>query len=98
MRTALKARLRKSTLVLASTAPTVAGVIAGSGSAQAAGPGDAPNIRGVDPGNTDSMIDKDRAEARPQDLRPLRHGLGGCCTRGAPPPEGGCCWFIRGRA
>ncbi|GAQ67195.1 hypothetical protein [Streptomyces scabiei] len=61
MRTALKVRasLKKGALVAASTALAVSGLLAGSGSAQAAGgPGGATNIRGVDPGNTDSMIER----------------------------------------
>ncbi|MGW0842200.1 hypothetical protein ACWD26_18890 [Streptomyces sp. NPDC002787] len=59
MRTALKAALKKSALVAVSTALAVSGVLAGTGSAQAAtGPGGATNIRGVDPGDTDSMIER----------------------------------------
>ncbi|MDX2537648.1 hypothetical protein [Streptomyces scabiei] len=61
MRTAFKVRasLKKGALVAASTALAVSGLLAGSGSAQAAGgPGGATNIRGVDPGNTDSMIER----------------------------------------
>ncbi|UUU23189.1 hypothetical protein [Streptomyces sp. DSM 40750] len=59
MRTALKAQLKKSALGAAATALAVSGVLAGTGSAQAAtGPGGATNIRGVDPGNTDSMIER----------------------------------------
>ncbi|WP_200306769.1 hypothetical protein [Streptomyces adelaidensis] len=58
-RTALKASLKKGALVTASTVLALAGVVAGTGAAQAAtGPGGATNIRGVDPGNTDSMIER----------------------------------------
>lgn len=50
--------LKRTALVAASTALALAGVLAGSGSAQAAGPGGAQNVRGVDPGNTDVMLDR----------------------------------------
>ncbi|MEU0205195.1 hypothetical protein ABZ235_04705 [Streptomyces canus] len=50
--------LRKSALAAASAALAVAGLLAGSGTAQAAGPGGAQNVRGVDPGNTDVMLDR----------------------------------------
>ena len=50
--------LRKTALVAASTALALAGVLAGGGAAQAAGPGGAQNVRGVDPGNTDVMLDR----------------------------------------
>jgi hypothetical protein len=54
----LKAVLKRSGLITASTALAVTGVLAGAGSAQAAGPGGATNIRGVDPGDTDAMMDR----------------------------------------
>ncbi|MEU9323742.1 hypothetical protein AB0D91_07990 [Streptomyces canus] len=50
--------LKKSALAAASAALAVAGLLAGSGTAQAAGPGGAQNVRGVDPGNTDVMLDR----------------------------------------
>ncbi|KKD07305.1 hypothetical protein [Streptomyces sp. WM6386] len=52
--------LKKSALITASTALALTGLLAGSGSAQAAdgGPGGATNIRGTDPGNTDLMIER----------------------------------------
>ncbi|MFF0017783.1 hypothetical protein [Streptomyces sp. NPDC005374] len=50
--------LKRTALVAASTALALAGVLAGSGTAQAAGPGGAQNVRGVDPGNTDVMLDR----------------------------------------
>ncbi|WP_328748455.1 hypothetical protein OHT57_23470 [Streptomyces sp. NBC_00285] len=50
--------LKRAALVAASTALALAGVLAGSGTAQAAGPGGAQNVRGVDPGNTDVMLDR----------------------------------------
>ncbi|WP_406217511.1 hypothetical protein [Streptomyces canus] len=50
--------LKKSALAAASAALAVTGLLAGSGTAQAAGPGGAQNVRGVDPGNTDVMLDR----------------------------------------
>ncbi|MCX5333127.1 MULTISPECIES: hypothetical protein [unclassified Streptomyces] len=50
--------LKKSALAAASVALAVTGLLAGSGTAQAAGPGGAQNVRGVDPGNTDVMLDR----------------------------------------
>ena len=50
--------LKKSALAAASAALAVAGLLAGSGTAQAAGPGGAQNVRGVDPGDTDVMLDR----------------------------------------
>jgi hypothetical protein len=50
--------LKRTALVAASAALALAGVLAGSGTAQAAGPGGAQNVRGVDPGNTDVMLDR----------------------------------------
>ncbi|MDF3142886.1 MULTISPECIES: hypothetical protein [unclassified Streptomyces] len=52
--------VKKSALITASTALAIAGVLAGTGTAQAAGngPGGASNIRGTDPGNTDLMIER----------------------------------------
>jgi hypothetical protein len=50
--------LKKSVLAAASAALAVTGLLAGSGTAQAAGPGGAQNVRGVDPGNTDVMLDR----------------------------------------
>ncbi|MEV0223392.1 hypothetical protein [Streptomyces sp. NPDC050704] len=52
--------LKKVTLMAASTALAVAGLVAGTGTAHAAGsgPGGATNIRGTDPGNTDLMVER----------------------------------------
>ncbi|MFI6441849.1 hypothetical protein [Streptomyces sp. NPDC050759] len=50
--------LKKSALAAASAALAVTALLAGSGTAQAAGPGGAQNVRGVDPGNTDVMLDR----------------------------------------
>ncbi|WP_406168422.1 hypothetical protein OIE52_24595 [Streptomyces canus] len=50
--------LKKSALAAASAALAVTGLLAGSGTAQAAGPSGAQNVRGVDPGNTDVMLDR----------------------------------------
>ncbi|MFC8431983.1 hypothetical protein [Streptomyces sp. NPDC057253] len=50
--------LKRTALAAASAALALAGVLAGSGTAQAAGPGGAQNVRGVDPGNTDVMLDR----------------------------------------
>jgi len=50
--------LKKSVLAAASAALAVTALLAGSGAAQAAGPGGAQNVRGVDPGNTDVMLDR----------------------------------------
>ncbi|KUN69959.1 hypothetical protein AQJ46_19645 [Streptomyces canus] len=50
--------LQKSALAAASAALAVAGLLAGAGTAQAAGPGGAQNVRGVDPGDTDVMLDR----------------------------------------
>ncbi|MDH6498292.1 hypothetical protein [Streptomyces sp. SAI-149] len=58
MRLIRTSTLRKTALVAASTALALAGVLAGSGAAQAAGPGGAQNVRGVDPGDTDVMLDR----------------------------------------
>ncbi|MDQ0761860.1 hypothetical protein [Streptomyces canus] len=58
MRLIRTSTLKKTALVAASTALALAGVLAGSGTAQAAGPGGAQNVRGVDPGNTDVMLDQ----------------------------------------
>ena len=58
MRSVLKSALKKSALVAASTALAVSGLMTVAGPAQAAGPGGATNIRGVDPGDTDSMIER----------------------------------------
>ncbi|WP_367322197.1 hypothetical protein [Streptomyces sp. HUAS ZL42] len=49
--------LKKAALVGASAALAITGVLAGAGSAQA-GPGGAQNLRGVDPGDTDLMIER----------------------------------------
>ncbi|MFD3836788.1 hypothetical protein ACFWWC_11075 [Streptomyces sp. NPDC058642] len=58
MRTFRTSTLKKSALAAASVALAVTGLLAGSGTAQAAGPGGAQNVRGVDPGNTDVMLDR----------------------------------------
>ncbi|MGW0418094.1 hypothetical protein [Streptomyces sp. NPDC003015] len=58
MRVFRASTLKKSVLAAASAALAVAGLLAGSGTAQAAGPGGAQNVRGVDPGNTDVMLDR----------------------------------------
>jgi hypothetical protein len=58
VRSVLKSALKKSALVAASTALAVSGLMTVAGPAQAAGPGGATNIRGVDPGDTDSMIER----------------------------------------
>ncbi|MEV7890905.1 hypothetical protein ACWD3I_03205 [Streptomyces sp. NPDC002817] len=58
MRTFRTSALKKSALAAASVALAVTGLLAGSGTAQAAGPGGAQNVRGVDPGNTDVMLDR----------------------------------------
>ncbi|MET9456391.1 hypothetical protein ABZY05_15105 [Streptomyces canus] len=50
--------LKKSALAAASAALAITGLLAGSGTAQAAGPGGAQNVRGVDPGDTDVMLDR----------------------------------------
>ncbi|MFE0255483.1 hypothetical protein [Streptomyces sp. NPDC059010] len=50
--------IRTATTAIASAALAITGVLAGAGSAQAAGPGGAQNVRGVDPGNTDLMIER----------------------------------------
>ncbi|MFE1838733.1 hypothetical protein [Streptomyces sviceus] len=50
--------LKKSALAAASAALAVTGLLAGAGAAQAAGPGGAQNVRGVDPGDTDLMMDR----------------------------------------
>ncbi|MER6184617.1 hypothetical protein [Streptomyces sp. NPDC001652] len=58
MRTFRTSTLKKTALAAASVALAVTGLLAGSGTAQAAGPGGAQNVRGVDPGNTDVMLDR----------------------------------------
>jgi hypothetical protein len=58
MRLLRTSTLKKSVLAAASVALAVTGLLAGSGTAQAAGPGGAQNVRGVDPGNTDVMLDR----------------------------------------
>ncbi|MFL5999667.1 MAG: hypothetical protein ACJ736_36165 [Streptomyces sp.] len=58
MRVFRTSTLKKSALAAASVALAVTGLLAGSGTAQAAGPGGAQNVRGVDPGNTDVMLDR----------------------------------------
>jgi hypothetical protein len=58
MRLFRTSNLKKSALAAASVALAVTGLLAGSGTAQAAGPGGAQNVRGVDPGNTDVMLDR----------------------------------------
>jgi hypothetical protein len=58
MRLFRRSTLKKSALAAASAALAVTGLLAGSGTAQAAGPGGAQNVRGVDPGNTDVMLDR----------------------------------------
>ncbi|WP_217205580.1 hypothetical protein [Streptomyces sp. AC550_RSS872] len=58
MRLIRKSTLKKSALSIASAALAISGVLAGAGSAQAAGPGGAQNVRGVDPGDTDLMIER----------------------------------------
>lgn len=64
----LKSFLKKTTLVTASTAMAVTGVLAGAGSAQAAGPMGAHNIRGIDPGNTDWLIELFCSQGRAEDV------------------------------
>ena len=58
MRLFRRSTLKKSALAAASAALAVTGLLAASGTAQAAGPGGAQNVRGVDPGNTDVMLDR----------------------------------------
>ncbi|KOG33144.1 hypothetical protein [Streptomyces resistomycificus] len=60
MRLIRKSTLKKSALITASTVLALTGLLAGTGSAQAAGngPGGAMNIRGTDPGDTDLMIER----------------------------------------
>ncbi|MEU9170941.1 hypothetical protein AB0D34_24575 [Streptomyces sp. NPDC048420] len=58
MRSFRTSTLKKSALAAASVALAVTGLLAGSGTAQAAGPAGAQNVRGVDPGNTDVMLDR----------------------------------------
>ena len=49
---------RKFAALAASATLAVTGLLTCSGTAQAAGPGGATNIRGVDPGDTDVMLDR----------------------------------------
>jgi hypothetical protein len=58
MRLIRKSIFKKSALMTASAALAVAGLLGGAGSAQAAGPGGAQNVRGVDRGDTDVMIER----------------------------------------
>ncbi|MFF7281468.1 hypothetical protein [Streptomyces griseorubiginosus] len=58
MRLLRTSTLKKSALAAASAALAVTALLAGAGAAQAAGPGGAHNVRGVDPGNTDVMLDR----------------------------------------
>lgn len=60
MRTLRTSRVKKSALLAGSMALVMSGLAIVGGSAQAGetGPGGATNIRGVDPGDTDKMIDR----------------------------------------
>lgn len=59
MRPPRTSTLKRSAVLIAATGMAVSGVITGTGSAQAAtGPGGATNIRGIDRGDTDSMVDR----------------------------------------
>ncbi|MFI7018785.1 hypothetical protein [Streptomyces sp. NPDC050164] len=57
MRLIRKSTLRKCGVVVASSALAISGLLAGAGTATA-GPAGATNIRGVDPGDTDRMIER----------------------------------------
>ncbi|GGS62848.1 hypothetical protein [Streptomyces violaceus] len=57
MRLIRKSTLKKSGLVAASTTLAITGLLTGAGTATA-GPAGATNIRGVDPGDTDRMIER----------------------------------------
>lgn len=52
------AGLKKWAVASATAALAVTGLVANAGTAHAAGPGGAANVRGVDPGNTDLMIER----------------------------------------
>ncbi|NGO46526.1 hypothetical protein [Streptomyces ureilyticus] len=60
MKSALKSVLKRGALVTMTTALAVTGLAATAGTANAApgGPGGSTNIRGVDPGDTDLMIER----------------------------------------